>query len=62
MVVVSLCVLLLLLWLLQAKPFADFLSLVLRWEPESRATAEQLLKHPWLQPTEHLIHMNEYFP
>lgn len=41
--------LLLLLLLLQAEEFAGFLSEVLRWTPESRATAADLLKHPWLQ-------------
>lgn len=35
--------------LLQAKPFADFLSEVLCWEPSSRASARDLLEHPWLQ-------------
>jgi serine/threonine protein kinase len=39
----------LLLMLLQAKPFADFLNEVLCWEPSSRASAKDLLKHPWLQ-------------
>jgi hypothetical protein len=39
----------LLLLLLQAKGFADFLDEVLRWEPTSRATARDLLEHPWLQ-------------
>jgi serine/threonine protein kinase len=45
------------LHLLQAKPFADFLSQVLRWEPDSRATAEQLLQHPWLKPNEHVVQL-----
>jgi hypothetical protein len=54
---VSVIVLLPLHLMLQAKPFADFLLQVLRWEPDSRATAEQLLKHPWLKPDEHVVQL-----
>ena len=32
----------------EAKAFADFLLPMLAWDPEKRATAEQMLKHPWL--------------
>lgn len=40
--------------LLQAKQMADFLAEVLRWDPDSRATAEQMLQHAWLQSVEPL--------
>jgi hypothetical protein len=40
--------------LLQAQQFAAFLSEVLKWEPNRRATAEQLLQHAWLQSIEPL--------
>lgn len=33
----------------QAMAFADFLVPMLAYEPKKRATAEQCLKHPWLQ-------------
>lgn len=39
---------------LQAKQMADFLAEVLRWDPDSRATAEQMLQHAWLQSVEPL--------
>ena len=32
----------------EAKAFADFLMPMLHWDPEQRASAEQMLKHPWL--------------
>jgi hypothetical protein len=47
--VMLLLLLLLMVLVLQAKAFADFLSQVVRWTPESRATAADLLRHPWLQ-------------
>ena len=28
--------------------FVDFISKMLRWRPEDRATAMDLLSHPWL--------------
>lgn len=28
--------------------FVDFISRMLRWRPEDRTTAEDLLSHPWL--------------
>jgi serine/threonine protein kinase len=28
--------------------FIDLISKMLRWRPEDRATAEDLLSHPWL--------------
>lgn len=28
--------------------FVDFISRMLCWRPEDRATAEDLLSHPWL--------------
>lgn len=30
-------------------PMFDFLRLMLRWDPEQRASASELLKHSWLQ-------------
>lgn len=30
-------------------PFFDFLRHMLRWDPEQRASASELLKHSWLQ-------------
>jgi serine/threonine protein kinase len=32
----------------EAAAFADFLLPMLRWDPNKRASAEQMLKHPWL--------------
>lgn len=29
--------------------FLDFMSCMLRWLPEQRLTAQQLLQHPWLE-------------
>jgi hypothetical protein len=40
--------------LLQAKQLADFLAEVLRWDPDSRASAEQMLQHAWLRSVEPL--------
>jgi len=34
---------------MQARAFADFLTPMLQWEPASRATADQMLQHPWLK-------------
>jgi len=28
--------------------FVDFISRMLRWRPEDRTTADDLLSHPWL--------------
>lgn len=33
----------------EARAFADFLTPMLQWEPASRATADQMLQHPWLK-------------
>lgn len=33
----------------EALPFADFLMKMLSWYPEQRATAQQMLDHPWLK-------------
>jgi hypothetical protein len=38
----------------QAQQLAGFLSEVLKWEPGSRATAEQMLQHEWLTSIEPL--------
>lgn len=32
----------------EAKAFADFLLPMLDWDPEKRASAQTMLKHPWL--------------
>ena len=31
-----------------ARAFADFLLPMLEWKPGKRATAKEILKHPWL--------------
>lgn len=33
----------------EAHAFADFLLPMMSWDPEKRASAQSLLKHPWLQ-------------
>eukprot|EP00350_Pseudokeronopsis_sp_OXSARD2_P000051 CAMPEP_0170554764 /NCGR_PEP_ID=MMETSP0211-20121228/12632_1 /TAXON_ID=311385 /ORGANISM="Pseudokeronopsis sp., Strain OXSARD2" /LENGTH=196 /DNA_ID=CAMNT_0010864095 /DNA_START=1798 /DNA_END=2388 /DNA_ORIENTATION=- len=33
----------------EAEAFADFLRPMLEWYPEQRATAQQMLDHPWLK-------------
>ena len=33
----------------EAEPWADFLMQTFTWDPEKRATAQQLLEHPWLK-------------
>jgi serine/threonine-protein kinase SRPK3 len=32
----------------EAEALSDFLVPMLEWYPEKRATAQQMLKHPWL--------------
>ena len=32
----------------EAQAFADFLEPMLAWYPHKRATAQQMLEHPWL--------------
>lgn len=32
--------------------FVEFISAMLCWRPEDRATVEDLLSHPWLPQTE----------
>lgn len=32
----------------EAEPLADFLMKMLTWYPEKRATAQEMLSHPWL--------------
>lgn len=32
----------------EAQAFTDFLIPMLRWDPNKRASAEEMLKHPWL--------------
>ena len=36
-------------FLLQAELMADFLRPMLEYEPERRATAQEMLSHPWLK-------------
>lgn len=33
----------------EAKALTDFLRPMLNWYPEKRATAQQMLDHPWLK-------------
>ena len=44
----------------EAESFSDFLLPMLEWYPERRATAQDMLKHPWLsgEPVEE-IHMSQ---
>lgn len=32
----------------EAQEFSDFLLPMLAWEPDKRATAKEMLSHPWL--------------
>ncbi len=34
--------------LVEAEALADFLMLILKWEPKNRATAQDLINHRWL--------------
>lgn len=31
----------------EASVLADFLMLILKWDPKDRPTAQQMLEHPW---------------
>ena len=33
----------------EAQAFADFLNLMLDWNPDKRASAQKMLDHPWLK-------------
>jgi len=33
----------------EALAFADFLTMMLDWNPDTRASAKKMLNHPWLQ-------------
>ena len=33
----------------EAQSFADFLNLMLDWNPDKRASAQKMLDHPWLK-------------
>lgn len=39
----------------QAQGLADFLLPMLDWNHETRATAEEMLKHPWLESTNNSV-------
>jgi serine/threonine-protein kinase SRPK3 len=34
---------------LEAQAFADFLILMLDWNPDKRVSAQKMLEHPWLK-------------
>ena len=36
---------------LEAQALTDFLMPMLEWDPQKRATAQQMLSHPWLKMT-----------
>jgi len=33
----------------EAKPLADFLMLILKWDPKDRPSAQEMLEHPWFK-------------
>jgi serine/threonine protein kinase len=33
----------------EAQAFADFLTLMLNWNPDKRLSAQQMLEHPWIK-------------
>jgi len=37
---------------IQARSLSSFLLEMLRWKPKDRASARDLLKHPWLKETD----------
>ena len=44
----------------EALAFADFLLMMLEWDPDRRATAERMLDHPWLSmPADYSAKMSE---
>jgi hypothetical protein len=34
---------------LEAEMLADFLGIILKWEPKDRPSAQKMLSHPWLK-------------
>lgn len=45
---------------LEAQSLTDFLLPMLEWDPQKRATAQQMLSHPWLRmPSEYDTKMKE---
>lgn len=44
----------------EATVFADFLQLMLNWDPDKRVPAQKMLEHPWLKmPANYDTKMNE---
>jgi serine/threonine protein kinase len=44
----------------EAEMFADFLMQMLKWYPSERATAQEMLEHPWLKmPDDYQFRMSD---
>lgn len=44
----------------EAQAFSDFLMPMLRWEPEKRASAQQMISHYWLKmPSNYISKMTD---
>jgi serine/threonine protein kinase len=47
----------------EAQAFSDFMMPMLRWDPNKRATAEEMLKHSWLcMPADYNPKVQEEIP
>ena len=45
----------------EAEMLADFLNPMLNWYPDQRATAQEMLEHPWLKmPAEYNVRMTDF--